>query len=145
MKPSILLRVAAVLSLLYFLGHTAGRPWTPVHSPAVDAVVDAMKQQRFAAMGRSRTYWDFYQGFGLAISLDLLVQTLVLWHLGTMAKADPARVRPLVALFCVALVANGVLGTIFFFPSPVVLAVAIAVCLALSLFVSRPRRTAVSG
>jgi hypothetical protein len=38
-----------------------------------------MKSHHFDAMGFSRTYWDFYYGFGLVISGYLLVQAVMLW------------------------------------------------------------------
>ncbi len=132
MKPSVLLRVASVLSFLYFLGHSAGFPWTPADGPQATAVVEAMKRFQFEVVGRSRTYWDFYQGFGVTISVQLLVQTLVLWHLGTVAKTDPARVRPLVAVFAVAMLINAILATRYFFPIPLIFAGAISVCLGIA-------------
>ena len=63
MKTSTLLRIASVVTFLYFAGHTAGMPWTPGEGPAELAVIEAMKSNRFAATGSSRTYWDFYFGF----------------------------------------------------------------------------------
>jgi hypothetical protein len=140
MKPSFFLRAAAVLSLLYFLGHTMGRPWTPVHTPEGNAVVDAMRTQRFQVFGAPRSYWDFYQGFGLAISVHLLAQSVLFWLLAPLARVDPVRVRPLVALFLLAILANGFLAARYFFPLPASFSAAIAVCLALALLTS-PRRS----
>ena len=97
MKTSTLLRIASVVTFLYFAGHTAGMPWTPGEGPAELAVIEAMKSNRFAAMGSSRTYWDFYFGFGVIISVLQLVQAVVLWQLGTLAKTDAARLRPIIA------------------------------------------------
>jgi hypothetical protein len=135
MKTSTLLRIAAVLMFLYFAGHTAGAPWTPGEAPADVAVVDAMKSDHFPVIGMSRSYWDFYFGFGLIISVMQLFQAVLLWQLATLAKTDAARLRPIIAVFCVSLVINAILGWMYFFPIPVVMAVLIAICLALA-FVS---------
>ena len=138
MKTSTLLKIAAVLMFLYFAGHTAGAPWTPGEAPADIAVVDAMKSDHFPVIGVSRSYWDFYFGFGLIISVMQLFQAIVLWQLGTLAKTDAARLRPIIAVFCASLVINAVLSWMYFFAIPVVTALLIAICLAIA-FVSARR------
>lgn len=134
MKTSTLLRIAAVLMFLFFLGHTAGAPWTPGEAPADLAVVEAMKSDHFPVIGVSRSYWDFYFGFGLAISLMQLVQAVVLWQLGSLAKTDAARLRPIIAVFCLSLVANAILGWMYFFIIPIVFSMLIAIVLLLAYF-----------
>ena len=141
MKTSTLLRVAGVLMFLYFVGHTAGAPWTPGEGASDMAVVEAMKDDHFAVVGVSRSYWDFYFGFGLIVSVMQLMQAVVLWQLGTLAKTDAARLRPIIAVFCLSLFVNAVLSWLYFFAIPVVMAVLIAICLALA-FVSAKRTTA---
>ncbi len=131
MKPSILLRIASIITLLYFAGHTAGMPWTPAAGPGELPVIEAMKSHRFQMEGFARTYWDFYFGFGVIISAFLLVQAVALWQLGSLAKTG-AQIRPIVASFLVAFVVNAILAWMFFFPVPAVTAAAIAICLALA-------------
>lgn len=109
MNSSIILRVAAVLTLLYCVGHILGMPWTPSTRPQDLAVLDAMKADRFKVAGSTRTYWDFYVGFGLAISGYLALQAIVLWQLAPLAKSAAVRVRPIVAVFFLAFVANVVI------------------------------------
>jgi len=138
MKTSTLLKIAAVLMFLYFAGHTAGAPWTPGEAAADVAVVEAMKSDHFPVIGMSRSYWDFYFGFGLIISVMQLFQAVLLWQLGTLAKTDAARLRPIIAVFCLSLIVNAILSWTYFFPIPVVMAVLIAICLALA-FVSAKR------
>ncbi len=140
MKTSTFLRIASVITFLYFAGHTAGMPWTPGQGPAELAVIEAMKSNRFAAMGSSRTYWDFYFGFGVVISVLQLVQAVVLWQLGSLAKTDATRLRPIIASLFIAFIANAIIGWMYFFAVPVVMAVVIAICLALA-FVSAGKRS----
>ena len=137
MKPSFLLRIGSALSLLYFAGHMSGIPWTPSTGPETAALLDTMKSYRFDVVGSSRTYWDFYLGFGLTIGVYLLVQTVALWHLGTMSNRDARSVRPLLAVFGLGLVANAILLWRFFFAIPLVLTIAIAICLALAFVATR--------
>lgn len=99
MKPSILLRIASIITLLYFAGHTAGMPWTPAVGPGELPIIEAMKTHAFEAGGVTRTYWDFYFGFGVCISAFLLLQAVVLWQLGSLAKRDAVQARPFVASF----------------------------------------------
>ena len=141
MKTSTLLKIAAVLMLLYFAGHTAGGPWTPGEAAADVAVVDAMKSKHFPVIGMSRSYWDFYFGFGLIISVMQLFQAVLLWQLATLAKTEAARLRPIIAVFCLSLVVNAILSSVYFFPIPLVTASLIAICLALA-FVSAKRKVA---
>ena len=137
MKPSTLLRIGSAISLLHFVGHTAGIPWTPSDDPGSTSVLSAMKSYRFDVTGVERTYWDFYLGFGLIISVYLLVQALALWQLGTMSRKDAISVRPLVALFGLGSVANATLAWKFFFSVPLVLAIAVSLCLGLALTAAR--------
>jgi hypothetical protein len=72
-------------------------------------------------------------GFGAVISGYLAVQAVVLWQLAGLAKSDWVRVRPIVAVFLVSFVVNAILVWMFFFVVPMVLAIAIALCLGLAL------------
>jgi len=141
MKSPIFLRIASIITLLYFAGHTSGIPWTPDVGPGAVPVIEAMKGYSFDAMGSTRTYWDFYFGFGVIISLYVLLQSVVLWQLGSLAKTDALRVRPIIASFSVAFIVNTVLAWKYFFVLPVVMSVAILVCLALA-FVTAGRSKA---
>ena len=142
MKPWILLRIAAAATLLYCVGHTMGMPWTPATGPQEAAVIEAMKSVRFDVMRSARTYWDFYVGFGAVISGYLAAQAVVLWQLGTLAKNDAARIRPIVAAFFLAFLVNAILVWAFFFVVPLILAIAVTVCLGLAYALARPTRSA---
>ena len=139
MKPSVLLRIAAIINLLYCAAHTAGIPWTPARGPAELAVLDAMRTQSFQAGGFTRTYWEFYFGFGVAISAYLLVQAVALWQLASLARSDAERIRPIAASFLVAFVVNAIIAWVYFFPVPAVMAAAIAACLGLAIVAAKAR------
>ena len=133
MKAFHFLRIAAVITLLWFAGHTSGMPWTPYTDPEAMPILEAMKNHAFEAEGFKGTYWDLYFGFGLIISVYLLVQAAVLWQVGSLAKNDAILVRPIVVSFLVAFIINAALAWKYFFVVPVVLSGVIALCLTISL------------
>jgi hypothetical protein len=127
------LRIAAVLSLLYCAGHTSGIPWTPYTSPEAMSVLETMKGHSFEEQGFKGTYWDIYFGFGLVISIFLLLQAAVLWQVASLAKADATRVQPIVISFLLASIINAGLAWKYFFIVPVIMAGLIVICLVLAL------------
>jgi hypothetical protein len=139
MKTSTLLRAAAVLSLLHFLGHSVGFPWTPSDGDQSAAVLGGMKSFRFDVFGSTRTYWDFYLGFGLTISVLLLLEAVVLWFLASVAVKEPRQARRFIGVFLLANLAQVALVLRFFFLPPLILSVANTLCLVLALWVSRAR------
>ena len=136
MKSSTFLRIASVITFLYFAGHTAGIPWTPAVGPGEAPVLEAMKAHSFDVLGSKRTYWDFYFGFGVVISGYLMVQAVVLWQLGSLAKAEPSRVSGIAASLLIAFIVNAFLAWRYFFAIPAVMAISISGCLALALVFS---------
>ena len=77
MRASVLYRIAAVLLLLFDAGHTSGFPWS---DPKWGVDLGPMQSTHFYIMGFSRTYWDFYVGFGLFVSVFLLLAVVLAWH-----------------------------------------------------------------
>jgi hypothetical protein len=93
-----------------------------------------MQSFHFDAAGVSRSYLDFYLGFGFINGIFLLMQSVVLWQLASIAQLDSIRIRPMVGSFLVASVASAFLSWEFIFLVPVVLFAAIAVCLGLAFY-----------
>jgi hypothetical protein len=144
MKPSILLRTASILTALFAAGHTIGG--TSSWSPAGETdVLRAMRSFHFDAAGASRTYLDFYLGFGYILGVYMLAQAVVLWQLASMAKSDAYRIRPLVGSFFFVAVASTVLSWIYLFIVPVICSAAIAVCLGVAWHVSGKHRETAAG
>jgi hypothetical protein len=144
MKAFHFLRIAAVLTLLYGVGHTIGMPWTPYTNPEATSVLEAMKTASFEDQGFKGTYWDIYFGFGLIISVYLFLQAAALWQLASLARTDAVRVRAILLSFLVAFVINAALSWRYFFIVPVVLAGAISICLALALALAGRPQAALS-
>lgn len=139
MSRAALLKCASLAAGLLFLGHTLGRPWTPGGSARGAALVTDMKAVRFPVMGVERGYWDFYQGFGLTVSLFLLAFAVLLWQAAGMSVRSPGSERPILVTAFAAFGAMAVLEAIYFFAAPIVLTLPILVLLGLALR-KRPAR-----
>src|ERR1700686_1097252 len=84
MKASMFYRIAAVLLLLFAVGHTLGfRQSDP--SWGVDTLLGLMRSIHFDVQGFSRTYWDLFVGAGLFVSVFLLFAAVVAWQLGGLS------------------------------------------------------------
>src|SRR5258708_13110155 len=97
MKPSVLLRAASVLTLIFCAGHTYGTLGPSSVDPEQAAVFMAMQAYPFDIMGAKRTHWQFYRGFSLLFSVTLLLLPLLLCQLPPLSKIDPASAKPLIA------------------------------------------------
>lgn len=133
MKPAIYLRIASVLTLIHAILHTVGgvfgKPPTEVA-----AMVAATMRMRFPVFGVTRSYSDFLLGMGLAVSIFLTVEAVAFWILGSMAKTDAGRLRPLLAIFILGYVALAINSYTLFFVAPVIVELVIAACLAMAFF-----------
>ena len=136
MTTTLLLRIASVVSLAFTAGHTMGglRKWSPMGD---NAVLDAMTAVRFDTMGANRSYLDFFMGFGWSISVFMLMQTILLWLLASLARTDPARLRPMIAVIALETVASGVIAWRYIFPVPAVFSGVLAIALALAYVTAR--------
>jgi len=140
MKSTIWLRAAAVITALQCLGHYIGRPWTPGHDVLSAGVVAAMKAHEMHVMGFDRSYFDFYVGFGMDLGIFLAAQAVLLWQLAGIAATDPARARPMIAVFFVASAAITVLNAIYLFTAPLVMTGIVALCLGLAWLLASARK-----
>jgi hypothetical protein len=134
------LRIAAILTAVYAAAHTAGMPWTPVTGSHEQAVIDAMQGVRFSVFGASRSYWDFYQGFGVAISALLFVQAVLLWQCAAIVRSGTADVRPMIATQLAGFAAIAAVAVKYIFAPPLILAAIIAFCLGCALIWPLPAR-----
>ncbi len=142
MKPTILLRVASILTLIHAVLHTIGGVFgEPKHGSEEVAVVETMKAHQFMVMGSPRTYWDFFFGYGLILSVYLLVQGVLFWQLGEIAKTQPKLIRPILVLFILSFCASTIIAGRYFFMAPVVTEGIIALCL-VGAYVTAGARTA---
>jgi len=122
----VLYRIAAVLILLFDLGHSAGFPWS---DPKWGVDTGAMRSSQFQVLGFTRTYWDFYVGFGLFVSVFLLLAAMLAWQLGGLSKQTAPLLRATAWVLSLCFVAVTFLSWGYFFTIPIIFSVLIAICL----------------
>jgi hypothetical protein len=135
MSSTLFLRVASVLTLIHCAGHTIGGVFgKPKNGAEEIAVIETMKAHQFNVMGSMRAYWDFFFGYGLVLTVTLLIQGVLFWQLGSLIKTNAAAANPVVALFCVNFLLMSVIVFKYFFLGAGVLELLIAACLAAAFF-----------
>jgi hypothetical protein len=129
-KATIFLRTASVLVFLHAVLHTIGGVFGKVEAGPATIAVTAMKANRFLAFGNQRTFWEFYMGLGLGVTIFLVMDSVVLWLLAPLVVSYPKEVQPVLAAFAIGYLVFAVNSFRFFFLGPVVVEILIVVCLA---------------
>jgi hypothetical protein len=145
MKSVVFLRIASVLTLIHSVLHTVGGVFgKPAPGPA--AATDAiMRANQFVVFGVTRTYFDFLRGMGLGVTIFLTAEAIVFWQLGTLAKTDAARLRPVMATFMVAYLVFAANSFVYFFAAPVIVEILIAACLGMAIASAKAKEPAGAG
>ena len=126
MNATIFYRISAVLLLLFDAGHTSGFPWS---DPKWGVDLASMRSTHFYIMGFSRTYWDFYIGFGLFVSVFLLLAAILAWQLGRLSPESLALMRGTAWAFALCFAAITFLSWKYFFIIPIVSSIVITLSL----------------
>jgi hypothetical protein len=139
MKASLLYRISSILLLLFAVGHTAGflqvdPTWH------VDSLVQAMKTTHFSANGSDRTYWDFFVGFGLFVTVLMVFASSVAWQFGSLSSESLAAMRLGRWGFVVCFAAVAYLSWRYFFNIPIVFSIVILLCLGAAAWLSGGKR-----
>jgi hypothetical protein len=145
MKPVLLLRIAAVLTFIHAVLHTIGGVFGKVGPGPATIAVQAMKMNQFLLVGRTRSFWDFYRGMGLGVTISLTAEAVLFWKLGSLAKTDAPRLRPILATFLVAYSVLAVNSYAYFFLGPVIAEIFIAACLGLAIITTQSQAAAYAG
>ncbi len=136
-KPVVYLRIASVLTLIHAVLHTVGGVFSSPDPGPGAVAVEAMKSNQFLLMGNMRSYWQFYRGMGLAVTIFLTFEAVVFWQLSSLARTDATRLRPVLAVFALAYLAMAVNSQMYFFLGPVIVEAIIAVLLVLAIVTAK--------
>ncbi len=129
MSARALYRIAAVLFLLFALGHTFGfLSFKPPTAEAL-AVRDAMNTVHFEVGGTSFSYGGFYLGFGWYVTVYLIFSALLAWHLGDMTVAYPRAIGRLGWIFFAIQIASLALSWMYFSIAPAIFSALVAIFL----------------
>jgi hypothetical protein len=137
MKPALFLRIAAVLTFIHAVLHTIGGVFGKTGPGPATVALQAMKLNQFLLMGHTRSFWDFYRGLGLTVTISLTAEAVLFWLLGSLAKMDAPRLRPIMATFFVAYSVLAVNSYTYFFLGPVIAEILIAACLGLAIVTAK--------
>lgn len=99
-------------------------------------MIKEMRSIRFDALGSNRTYWDFFVGFGLFVSVFLVFLAALAWQLGGLPAATLASMRATAWSLVICFGAISILSLKYFFIIPVVFSILILVCLAAAAWLS---------
>jgi|ERR1041385_8152812 Flp pilus assembly protein TadB len=114
MTSKILLRIAAALILLHNVGHTLGHVnWKKAPDEVNRRAIDAMTSNEFMFMGEKSTYARFFDGYGYAGTLTLLLAMILLWMLSGVQSKLSKQLTIVTGLF---LVSWAVMEYLYFFP-----------------------------
>jgi len=128
MKASMFYRVAAVLLVLFAVGHTVGfRQSDPKWG--VDALLGSMRSIHFDVQGFNRTYWDFFVANGLIVGVFYLFAAILAWQLGGLPAETLAVMRGMAWAFALCFAAITVVSWRYLFVIPIAFSSVITVCL----------------
>jgi len=127
-SPSLLYRVASVLLVLFGLGHQLGfRRVDPRWG--VDSAIGALKATQFQVQGMTRTYWDFFSGFGFFVTVLLFFSAILAFQLAGLSKESLRSLRVVTWAFALSFVMITLLTWRYFFIAPLVFSSLVALCL----------------
>jgi hypothetical protein len=116
------------LLILFALGHQLDFRRSDPHW-GVDSVIEAMKSVHFQADGFSRSYWDFFSGFGFFITVLLVFVAILSWQLGGLSKETLQSLTLVRWTLALSFVVITFLNWRYFFIVPLAFSALIAVCL----------------
>ena len=132
-KPVLFLRIASVLTFIHAVLHTIGGVFGKVDPGPASVAVAAMKANRILVMGNMRSFWDFYFGLGLALTISMTGESVLMWQLASLAKTEARRLRPMMTTFLLAYVVIAINSNTYFFMGPVIAEILIAACFAVAI------------
>jgi|ERR1051325_2122695 len=131
MKPSIWFRALAVVFAFFTLGHTVGTRHAITTAPQEAAVIAAMQGYRVPVMGYERSYWEFYRGFSVSITILLATLMVIAWQLATLSRRDPRAALPLAVTLLIACLGQAIISFLYFFTAPIITSVLSVICAAI--------------
>ena len=135
MKASMFYRIAAVLLLLFAVGHTlVFRQSDPKWG--VDALLGSMQSIHFDVQGFHRSYWDLFVAAGFSVGVLYLFAAILAWQLGNLPAATLALMRGTAWAFALCFAAITVVSWIYLFIIPIAFSIVITSCLTVAAWLS---------
>ena len=138
MKASVFYRIAAVLLMLFAVGHTLGfRQSDPQWG--VDALLVSMRSIHFEVQGFNRSYWDLFLAAGFSVGVFYVFAAILAWQLGRVPAATLGLMRGTAWAFALCFAAITLLSWKYLFILPIVFSIVITLCLTAGAWLSTKR------
>ena len=135
MRASVFYRVAAILLLLFAIGHTLGfRQSDPAWG--VGPLLESMHSIHFDVQGFSRTYWDLFVAAGFSVGLFYLLAAVLAWQLGGLPGETLAVMRLTVWALALCFAGITVVSLSYLFVLPIAFSAVITICLTAAAWLS---------
>ena len=135
MKASMFYRIAAILLLLFAVGHTLGfRQSDPKWG--VDALLSSMRSIHFDVQGFHRSYWDLFVAAGFSVGVLYLFAAILAWQLGNLPAATLALMRGTAWAFALCFAAITLVSWRYLFIIPIAFSIVITLCLTAAAWLS---------
>jgi hypothetical protein len=95
-----------------------------------------MRSIHFDIMGTSRTYWDFFVGFGLFFTIFLVFTAVLAWQLGGLSRETLATMRGTVWALVICFAAVTIVAFRYAFVVPIIFSSLILLCLTTAAWLS---------
>ncbi|MES2306539.1 MAG: hypothetical protein V4558_13605 [Gemmatimonadota bacterium] len=135
MKASSLYRIAAVLLVLFAIGHMLS--FNQI-DPAwgVDALLASMRSIHFEVQGFNRSYWDFFLAAGFTVGVYYVFAAILAWQLSGLSVATLAQLRGTTWAFAISFAAIAAVSCRYLFIIPIAFSALIAICLTAAAWLS---------
>src|SRR3954462_12778106 len=128
MEASMFYRIAAVVLLLFAVGHTLGfRQSDPKWG--VDTLLASMQSIHFDVQGFNRTYWDLFVAAGFSLGVFYLFAAILAWQLARLPAQTLALMRSITWAFTICFSIITIVSWRYLFIVPIVFSLVITVCL----------------
>ena len=138
MKSVLALRIASVLTFIHAVLHTVGGVFGKTPPGPATVAVEAMKANQVVVLGVTRTFWQFYHGMGLGVTISLTAESIVFWQLSILARTAAPQLRPIFATFLVGYLVFALNSYLYFFAAPVIVETLIALCFLWAIVAAKP-------
>ena len=138
MKPSLVYRIAAVLLVLFAVGHTLGFQQSDP-SWGVDSLLGLRRSSRFEVQGFTRSYWDLFLAAGFSVGAFYLFSAVLAWQLASLPAETLAGMRLSVWAFALCFAVIALVSFRYLFVIPIVFSVLVTACLIAGAWLSTRR------
>ena len=117
MKPKLLLRLASIVVIFHDMGHTFGAvTWRQSPDPVKQSIINQMIEHKSPFMGTIRSMGEYYEGYGYAATIALLLIGVILWLASGVSPQNLELVKKILVAIGISLLLWGADELIFFFP-----------------------------